>query len=123
MSQQQNLFPRETPVSQQASERRPGESDLRHGSSSGPNPAPDPGRVPAWLQYLELSVRVVVRLYLGLIVAVLPWTHFWNDNHLLLYVPHLSYLALNGFTRGVISGLGVLNLWIAVSEAVQFKQR
>lgn len=110
MSQQQNLFPQETPVS-------PPPPDQRLGG----NPAP--GRVPAWLQYLELSVRVVVRLYLGLIVAVLPWTHFWNGNHLLLYVPHLSFLVLNGFTRGIISGLGLLNLWIAVSDAIHFKQR
>ena len=110
MSQQQNLFPQETPVSPQPPDQR-----LAGG--------PAPGRVPAWLQYLELSVRVIVRLYLGLIVVVLPWTHFWNSNHLLLSIPHLSFLALNGFTRGVVSGLGVLNLWIAVSDAIHFKQR
>lgn len=121
MSQQQNLFPQETSVSQQASGQHPG--DPASGPDSGSDPGLDPGRVPAWLQYLELSVRVVVRLYLGLIVAVLPWTHFWNSNHLLLAVPHLSFLALNGFTRGVISGLGLLNLWIAASDAVHFKQR
>jgi hypothetical protein len=68
-------------------------------------------------------VRVVVRLYLGLIVIVLPWTHFWSDNHLLLLSPHLSYFALNGAVRGIISGLGLLNIWIAVQDAVHFKQR
>lgn len=126
MSQQQNLFSRETSVSPQASGQHSGDrpaSGPASGPDSGSNPDLTPGRVPVWLQYLELSVRVVVRLYLGLIVAVLPWTHFWNNNHLLLDVPHLSFLALNGFTRGVISGLGLLNLWIAASEAVHFKQR
>lgn len=112
MSQQQNLFPKETPVSPQPPDQRPG----------GSAPRQVPGRVPLWLQYLELSVRVVVRLYLGLILIVLPWTHFWSDNHLLLLVPHLSFIALNGATRGIISGLGLLNIWIAVLDAVHFKQ-
>lgn len=81
------------------------------------------GAVPAWLQYLELSVRVVVRLYLGLIVLVLPWTRFWSDNHLLLLFPHLSVIVLNGVTRGIVSGLGLLNMWIGVQDAIHFKQR
>lgn len=113
MSQQPSLFPQETPP-------------------VPPNPQPPPGQgsgerrqgaVPAWLQYLELSVRVVVRLYLGLIVIVLPWTHFWSDNRLLLVIPHLSFLALNGVTRGIVSGLGLLNIWIGVQDAIHFKQR
>lgn len=109
MSEQQNLFSRETQLSPQPPHQRPG--------------GPAPGRVPLWLQYLELSVRVIVRLYLGLILIVLPWTHFWSDNHLLLLIPHLSFLTLNGVTRGIVSGLGLLNIWIAVLDAVHFKQR
>lgn len=108
MSQQPSLFPQEGPPA-------PAAPDPVHG--------PRPGRVPPWLQYLELSVRVVVRLYLGLIIVVLPWTHFWNNNHLLLYVPHLALLALNGVTRGIVSGLGILNIWIAVDDAIRFKLR
>lgn len=107
MSQQPSLFPEGT-------------------SPVPPSPPPSgqrPGAVPAWLQYLELSVRVVVRLYLGLIVFVLPWTHFWSDNHLLLLFPHLSFFVLNGATRGIVSGLGLLNMWIGVQDAIHFKQR
>ena len=108
MSQQPSLFPQGGPS-----------------APAPPDPVQEPrsGRVPPWLQYLELSVRVVVRLYLGLIIVVLPWTHFWNNNHLLLYVPHLALLALNGVTRGIVSGLGLLNIWIAVDDAIRFKLR
>lgn len=113
MSQQHNLFSQGTPVSPQP----PGQSP------NGSAPRQASGRIPLWLQYLELSVRVVVRLYLGLILIVLPWTHFWSDNHLLLLIPHLSFIALNGVTRGIVSGLGLLNIWIAVLDAVHFKQR
>ncbi|MGH9587100.1 MAG: hypothetical protein ACRD3F_09130 [Acidobacteriaceae bacterium] len=113
MSQQPSLFSQGTsqvpPTSQPPPRQDPGERR--------------PGAVPAWLQYLELSVRVVVRMYLGLIVFVLPWTHFWSDNRLLLMVPHLSFFVLNGITRGIVSGLGLLNIWIGVQDAIHFKQR
>lgn len=78
--------------------------------------------MPRWLQYLELSVRVVVRLYLGLVLVFLPWTHFWSDNRLLLLAPHLAFLALNGVTRGIVSGLGLLNIWIGVHDAIHFNE-
>jgi hypothetical protein len=110
MTQQPSLFPQQAPA---------------------PNPEPLPNRrrrqssrqTPSWLLYLELSVRVVVRLYLGLVILVLPWTHFWSDNRLFLLVPHLSSIAVSGITRGVISGLGLLNLWIALSDAIHHKER
>src|SRR6185437_3231208 len=89
MSQQPSLFPEGT-------------------SPVPPSPPPSgqrPGAVPAWLQYLELSVRVVVRLSLGLIVFVLPWTHFGGDNRLLLLFPHLLFAELTGATRGIVTGL------------------
>jgi hypothetical protein len=114
MTQQPTLFPQGTP-----------------GSPQSPDPQPDqppngrrrpPQQAPLWLQYIELSVRVVVRLYLGLIIVALPWTHFWTDNRLLLFVPHLASIALSGAARGVVSGLGLLNIWISVSEAIHFKQ-
>lgn len=109
MTQQPSLFPQQAPA---------------------PNPEPLPNRgrrqssrqTPHWLLYLELSVRVVVRLYLGLVILVLPWTHFWSDNPLFLRVPHLASLAVSGITRGVISGLGLLNLWIALVDAIHHKE-
>jgi hypothetical protein len=97
-------------------------------------PTPNPDQVPSgrrrqssrqtppWLLYLELSIRVVVRLYLGLVLIVLPWSHFWSDNHLFLLVPHLAFVAASGVMRGIVSGLGLLNIWIAVSDAIHYKE-
>jgi hypothetical protein len=111
MTQQPTLFSQPAPVSRQSPDPR----------SSG-NPPRSP-QTPLWLQYLELSVRVVVRIYLGLVIIVLPWTHFWTDNHLLVLIPHLSKLAFSGAARGIISGLGLLNIWIGVYDAIHYKQR
>jgi len=81
-----------------------------------------PRHTPRWLQRLDLLVRVLVRLYLGLIVLVLPWMHFWDENHLLVLFPHLAPFVLNGVARGIVSGLGLLNIWIAIDDAIHYKE-
>lgn len=75
-----------------------------------------------WLLRTEFFLRVMVRLYIGLIVAVLPWTHFWADNRFLLYYATIANFALHGITRGLVSGLGLLNVWIALAEAVHYHE-
>lgn len=116
MTQQPTLFSQGAPDSPKSPEQVPGQP-------SGKGREPSQRQVPLWLEYIELSVRVIVRLYLGLVIIVLPWTRFWSNNHLLLVDPHLAVFALNGITRGVVSGLGLLNMWIGVSDAIHFKHR
>ncbi len=65
----------------------------------------------------------MVRLYVGLTLTVLPWTHFWTDNHLLLYFAPVAKIAFSGVTRGLVSGLGILNVWIALSEMIRQRER
>jgi hypothetical protein len=100
-------------------------------SSSPPNgstvqyrkPAPQrPSRVPLWLRRVELYLYVIIRIYIGIIVLVLPWyAPLWADNQLLNHFPHVATFLMHGAVRGVVSGLGLLNLWIAIVEAVQFR--
>lgn len=91
------------------------------GQPSGRNQPPP--QAPLWLQFLELSVRVVVRIYLGLVLIALPWTHFWSSNNLLLMFPHLAAIALSGAARGTVSGLGLLNIWIGIHDALHYNER
>jgi hypothetical protein len=78
---------------------------------------------PPWLVRAEFFLRVMVRLYVGVVVLALPWTHFWTDNRLLLYYAPLAKIAFSGITRGLVSGLGILNAWIALSEAIHHHER
>jgi|SRR5579885_70548 hypothetical protein len=108
MSYQPNLFSSKTP----------------HGPA-GPAPPPvasEEHRTPAWLRRIDLFLRVVVRLYLGLLIVALPWTHLWTENHLFHLVPQVAALASNGAVRGVVSGLGLLNIWIAISDAIHYRE-
>jgi hypothetical protein len=90
--------------------------------SAKPPSAKTPRHTPRWLRRLDLFVRVIVRLYLGLIILVLPWLHLWDENRLLVIIPQLAPLALNGIARGLVSGLGLLNIWIAVHDAIHYKE-
>lgn len=95
-----------------------------------PSPPPGSTAVPAppgqhathWLRRADLFLRVIVRLYIGLILVFLPWTHVWAFNRFFLYYAPVSHLMESGATRGLVSGLGLLNLWIAISEAIHYKE-
>jgi polyferredoxin len=113
MSQQPNLFSSNAP---------PGPKVGPGPASAGPVSPPQQKKLP-WMQRTDLIVRVAVRLYLGLLVLVLPWTQMWNENHWLNIAPYLSAIALSGIARGLVSGLGLLNIWIAVMEAIHYREQ
>ncbi len=83
----------------------------------------NPALAPLWLQRLSLAVLVTFCIYIGLLLLCLPWTHFWDQNPLLMAYPPLTRLLLRGATRGVVSGLGLLDLWIGCSEVLHFTPR
>ena len=77
-------------------------------------------RLPRWLEKAELLLRVMLRMYIGLAVCYAPWSHlFWDQNPLFVQFPTLSIYAANGAVRGIVSGLGLLNVWIAFQDAVR----
>ena len=70
-----------------------------------------------WLQRISLVLLVAVCVYLGLLLAVLPWTHLWTENPLLLRLPvRWAQWLLSGTARGLCSGIGILDVWIGVQE-------
>ena len=77
---------------------------------------------PVWLQRLSLFVLVLFCVYLGVLVMVLPWwTRIWDQNLFIQSRPALAAVLHLGAVRGLISGLGVLDIWIGVSEAVHYR--
>jgi hypothetical protein len=83
-----------------------------------------PQRIPRWLERVELLLRVILRMYIGLAVCYAPWSHsFWDLNPVFLQFPTLAIFAANGAVRGIVSGLGLLNLWIAFQDAVRRRDR
>ena len=58
-------------------------------------------------------------LLVGLILVVAPWTALWEANYLLTPYPALRSIVLSAYTRGGVTGLGLVNLAIALWEARQ----
>ena len=69
---------------------------------------------------MELFLRVMLRMYIGLAICYAPWSHtFWDQNPIFLQFPAVGVIAVNGAVRGLVSGLGLLNLWIAFQDALR----
>jgi len=77
-------------------------------------------RIPRWLERAELFLRVMLRMYVGIALCFVPWFKvFWDRNPLFLQFPMLFGFAASGAVRGIITGLGLLNLWIAFHDAIR----
>jgi hypothetical protein len=77
---------------------------------------------PIWLQRVSLFVLVLFCVYLGVLVMVLPWwSRIWDHNALMDSYPPVAAFLRSGSVRGIISGIGLLDIWIGISEAVHYR--
>ncbi len=58
-------------------------------------------------------------LLVGLILVVTPWTGLWDANYLIELHPAVRAVALSTFTRGWVTGLGLVNILLAIQETRQ----
>ncbi len=47
---------------------------------------------------------------------LIPWSAFWDRNYFVEWSAALGALLTSNYTRGAITGLGLLNVWAAVGE-------
>ena len=72
------------------------------------------------MERVELTLRVMVQIYVGIAVCYVPWSRIiWDQNPLFLQFPSLSIFAASGAVRGIVSGLGLLDLWIAFEYVIR----
>ena len=57
---------------------------------------------------------------IGLFLMFVPWSALWEHNVLLAYSFRLRGLLLNNFVRGGVSGLGVIDVFLGLSELGRF---
>jgi hypothetical protein len=58
-------------------------------------------------------------LLVGLILAWAPWTSLWDTNYLLQPHPAVRAVLLSAFTRGAVTGLGLVNIVLALHDVRQ----
>src|SRR5579862_1576075 len=69
-----------------------------------------------WLMIARLFPVVWLRVWLelGLVLILVPWSEIWETNYFLYQYPALSFFVNNPFMRGAISGLGIMNVFLAL---------
>jgi hypothetical protein len=73
-------------------------------------------------QRIWLVVFVLFCLEVGIILMWCPWTKVWSENSILVSFPRVQAVLMSGFVRGVISGLGLVNIWMGIAEAVRYRE-
>ena len=71
--------------------------------------------------YILSFRRMLLALFfleIGVLLIVIPWTSFWDQNVFIESSSSLQRMFNNHFVRGAVSGLGVINLGVAVLEIV-----
>ena len=86
-----------------------------------PDSVPQPGRGRG-LQITLALLIVIVCLELGLFLLVFPWTDYWTSNYFATFIPQYFWIWDSAYFKGAISGLGVVNLCICVSEILRLRR-
>ncbi len=82
----------------------------------------------SWFQRLSSVLFIIFCFELGLFLLIYPWTDGWGDNYFAWALPGAVQTTWhtfwnNSYVRGGISGLGVVNLWIAILEVFRLFSR
>ena len=61
------------------------------------------------------ALLVVVCFEMGALLLYLPWSAFWEQNFFLNHFPSLICIVFHPSFRGAVSGIGVLDILLALS--------
>lgn len=75
-----------------------------------------------WLHRINVLIFVFLCAVMGVLLIIVPWWPQWTDNYFVVGRPEWRMVLASGFTRGVCSGLGVLDVWIGFWEAIHYSE-
>ena len=75
-----------------------------------------------WLRRVGVLLFVFLCATLGVMLMIVPWRPEWSDNPLIMPYPALRDWVSSGFTRGVVTGLGLVNVWLGFWEALRYRE-
>jgi hypothetical protein len=59
------------------------------------------------------ALTVVLLFEMGALLLYLPWSAFWEQNYFLNHYPWLMPVMLHPSFRGIVSGIGLLDIFVA----------
>jgi len=60
------------------------------------------------------ALLVVLAFEMGALLLYLPWSVYWEQNYFLSHYPSLMHIVLHPSFRGLVSGLGLLDILLAI---------
>ena len=75
-----------------------------------------------WYHKAFALMFIVFCLEIGVVLLVLPWSEYWDNNYLAGWTPGWGSVWDNAYLRGAVSGLGILNIYISFSELFRMRR-
>lgn len=75
-----------------------------------------------WVQKGFALLFIIFCMELGAFLIVYPWTDQWAQSFIPANLAAIRPLWLNPYFRGGVSGVGLLNLWIALLEIFRLRR-
>ena len=73
-----------------------------------------------WLQRAGVLLFVMFCFEIGIFLILFPWLELWHNNWLAGWLPGWLPWS-NLYFRGALSGVGAINVYIALSEAAHLR--
>jgi len=95
-------------------------------SASAPESLPAPSgetrRPPQTPRLLRICFAIFT-FEIGLFLTVFPWVDIWSLNFFSAWIPALENIWDERYFRGAITGLGLVNIYVACAEVLRLFRR
>ncbi len=92
------------------------------GSTQSAPTSPAPAKPPRFVKWHRRVLGFCLAIFafeLGLFLVIFPWLANWDLSWVAVHSPRFSDLWMSRYFRGALSGLGLLNIYIAVAEMLK----
>src|SRR5215471_5944919 len=75
-----------------------------------------------WYHKMSAVLFATFCLEIGCFLLIFPWTEYWDSNYFSALIPAFRAYWDNMYVRGALSGIGVINLYIAFTEMLRLRR-
>lgn len=86
----------------------------------GPEPVERPSF--RWYHKIGAVLFAIFCFELGVFLLIFPWTDFWERNLFATLSPAAQQVWMNSYFRGLVSGLGLVNIFVSFLEVLRLRR-